>query len=200
MDMEIEINRPESHPVKDPVPTGPRRPRLRLDEVVPHRNWNFVQDSPPVAFHRGSSSRGPRWILLAWSAFAAVVDLLICFSLTCFFAYLFVFVSGVSFSAVSRFIQHQFLWGFAGCVLLVFTCYLLTFRVFAGCTIGEWACGIRLGEARQRIANDYSLRVIQRFFLVTVTGIVTLPILSLIVGEDMAGRLSGLPLVQQHFR
>lgn len=197
MELEIEINQ------REPIAPekSPGKPRLRLDEIVPHRNWNFVQDSPPVAFHRGgSSSRGPRWMLLAWSAFAAVVDFLICFSITCFVTYLFVFVSGVSFTAVSRFIQHQFLLGYAGCVLLVFTCYLLTFRVFAGCTVGEWACGIRLGEPRHRISNDYSLRVLQRFMLVTVTGVVTLPVLSLIVGEDMAGRLSGLPLVQQHFR
>lgn len=196
MDMEIVGTEIEITPAR-PEPT---RPRLRLEEVVPHRNWNFVQDTPPVAFHRGSNSRRPRWVLLAWSGFATLVDLLICFSLTVLFMYLVVAIAGVSSASVSAFIKTQFKAGFVACVFLMYASYLLTLRVFAGCTIGEWACGIRLGEPRHRIANDYSLRVIQRFFLVFVTGIITLPILSLIVGEDMAGRLSGLPLVQQHLR
>lgn len=180
-----------------PLPRSRRLPKLNLEEIVPPKHWNFVQEAPPVSFHHGSSSRGPRWMMLAWSGFAATVDLLICFSLTCLIAYLFVFVSKVPFGVVSMFIKTQFQLGFFGSVFLVFACYLLTFRIFAGCTIGEWACGIRLGEPRQRMSNDYSLRVIQRFFLVVCTGIITLPVISLFVGDDMAGRLSGLPLVQQ---
>ncbi len=198
--MEIEIDRPKNSERREPKPRTTRVPKLNLEEIIPHRNWNFVQETPPMVFHRGSSSKPPRWMLLAWSGFAAAVDLLICFSLTCLFTYLLVWLTDVSFSSVSVFIKFQFKVGYVGCIMLVYTCYLLIFRVFAGCTIGEWACGIRLGEPRQRISNDYSLRVIQRFILITLTGIVTLPILSLIVGEDLAGRLSGLPLVLQFHR
>lgn len=190
-------------------PYEPNRPstpshRLNLDEIVRPRDWNFVQDDAPLVFHRGSSSRRPRWVLLAWSAFATAVDGLIAFAMTCLIAMTIALVlsktTGVSTSQVSVFLKTGFKLGFVGCVGMVFICYLLTFRVFVGCTVGEWACGIRLGEPRHRMSNDYSLRVIQRFFLVLFTGIVTLPLISILMGDDMAGRLCGLPLVIQNAR
>lgn len=190
MMMEIEPSRPQP---SRPEPS----PRLSLEDVLPRREWNFSQEEAPLGFNRGSSSGRPRWVLLAWSGFATCVDLLISFSLTCLFAYIITWLSPVSMSEVSLFIKTSFKWGFCGSVLLVYMSYLLIFRVFAGCTVGEWACGIRLGEPRHRVSNDYSLRVIQRFFLVLFTGIITLPLISVMIGDDMAGRLCGLPLVMQ---
>lgn len=198
--MEIERNNPAPRPPLNRRPLGRPKPRMALDELMPPREWNFVQDLPQTTFHRGSSSRRPKWMLLVWSGFATTVDLLLSFSLACLFAWVVVMMAKVPPRQASAFIQHDFRWGFILSVAAFYACYLLVFRVFAGCTIGEWACGIRLGEPRHRISNDYSLRVIQRFVLVSLTGVVTLPILSLFIGDDMAGRLSGLPLVQHIYR
>lgn len=192
--MDIEPLRP--HPVSRPPVQ-----RRGSETIQSTSTLNLKPESShATGFHRGSSSRRPRWAALAWSGFANAVDLLIAFALTCLFTGLVIWISGVSKTQASNFLVHHFRVEFLFCVFFVFSVYLLTLRVFAGCSLGEWACGIRLGEPRHRIADDYSLRVIQRFLLVLGTGIVTLPILTLLTGEDQAGRLSGLPLVMRSLR
>ena len=173
---------------------------ISFDELNPSRSWNFVHGGEPIGFHRGPRGGRRGWILMAWSLFAAVVDLLIAFSLTCFFAVLFMGVAGVSPKVVSVFFRAVSPEALGLCFVLVFSSYLLFLRVFAGCTVGEWACGIRLGEPRHRMARDYTFKVVQRFLIVSLSGGVVLPLVSLVMGKDLAGRLSGLPLVQHHNR
>lgn len=177
-----------------------RNPDWVLEELLPSRSWNFVQGGAPLGFHQGASSKRRNWMFMAWSIFAAVVDLLMAFSLTCFFAAIFIALTGLSAHEVSQFFRASFKSGAVLCFLSVFASYLLFLRVFAGCTLGEWACGIRLGEPRHRMSHDYTSRVMQRFFVVAVTGGLILPVLSLAFGFDLAGRMSGLPLVQHYSR
>ena len=79
--------------------------------------------------------------------------------------------------------------------LLLHASYLVLARVFLGSSLGEWACGLRLGEPRQRFSPRYVFLVLLRFTVVVATGVVILPILSLLSGVDWAGRLSGVPLI-----
>jgi hypothetical protein len=72
--------------------------------------------------------------------------------------------------------------------------YFVLFRVFLAATLGEYSCGLRLGQPLQRIQKNYSLKIILRTLLIIFTGIVTLPILSLIFKKDIAGRLCGVSI------
>ncbi len=74
--------------------------------------------------------------------------------------------------------------------------YMVMLRSFLGFTLGDWACGLRLGAIEQRLGPGYSLRVVFRAGIFIATGIIFLPILSLIVGRDLAGQWSGLQLWQ----
>jgi hypothetical protein len=71
---------------------------------------------------------------------------------------------------------------------------MITTRFFIGSSIGEAACDIRLGKPQERMSHWYFLKVVFRATLVVATGIVVLPIVSLIFGRDIPGMLSGLKL------
>ncbi len=74
--------------------------------------------------------------------------------------------------------------------------YLITSRSFYGCTIGEWTFDLQVGEENEQAQDSYPLKVTLRSFLVLGTGVVVLPLLSLILGRDIAGQLTGARLFQ----
>jgi len=73
-----------------------------------------------------------------------------------------------------------------------FWVYLIMMRIFMGASLGEWSCQLRLGQPVQRIKTSYILRVMARTTLILVTGIITLPILSIVCKKDLIGDLTGL--------
>lgn len=155
----------------------------------------WAKESQKISFHRGSSPVKRRWKLMAWSLAAGFIDILMMFSITCF-------VTGTLILAMSwkvslNQVAHTQSLQTALILTLVgfYAMYLLILRVFLGCTLGEWACGLRLGEPRHRLSPGYSLKVHFRLLVTVLTGGVTLPLLSMVFGVDLAGKLSGLPLV-----
>lgn len=123
---------------------------------------------------------------------AGVIDLLLVFAAACFMGVLAMLLLKVRTAGFAGLNDQM---GLAACFVGLYSAYLLVLRVFIGCSVGEWACGLRLGEPRHRLADDYSLRVLGRFLIVATTGFVVLPVLSLFTGQDLAGKLAGLPLV-----
>lgn len=75
--------------------------------------------------------------------------------------------------------------------------YMTINRVFLGFTPGEWAYDLRLGRPEEHGKGIYAVQVIFRQVLVTVTGLVLLPLVGAIAGRDLAGRISGLPLMRK---
>ncbi len=84
-----------------------------------------------------------------------------------------------------------------GLFVLVFSViqgYLLIARSFFGSTLGEWAFEIEVGDRAEQESIAYPLRILLRSLVTTLTGLVLLPLISLITGEDVAGRISGVSL------
>lgn len=79
-------------------------------------------------------------------------------------------------------------------LLLLGWIYLVTVRSILGFTLGEWACDLRLGQPHERLRSGYVFRVALRSSLIILTGIFTFPLLSLLLGKDIAGSVSGLRL------
>lgn len=75
--------------------------------------------------------------------------------------------------------------------------YLLVNRVIMGYTPGEWAFDQRVGKPVETNTPMYSLRVAARSLLVVATGFILFPILSLIFGYDVAGVITGAPLLKK---
>ena len=75
--------------------------------------------------------------------------------------------------------------------------YMLTARSFAGASLGEWAFDLQLGDEDDQRKTAYPLLVAWRTFLVTMTGIIVLPILSLVLRQDITKHLTGLQLYRR---
>ncbi len=191
--LDSDIN-PDSNPQSPSiVPPGPMVPNT--EDLQKYFRSSVSKADFSTDFHRGSRSGGVGYKLVAWSFVAALIDALIIFSLSCLFL--------LSFSFLVKSQAHQMLQilggsvykvGFLGGAMLLGS-YMIMLRVFLGFTIGEWACGLRLGNLKQRLNRFYSLRVVARMFLICITGLVVIPFFSLITGRDIAGLLIRLPLV-----
>lgn len=75
--------------------------------------------------------------------------------------------------------------------------YMVINRVFLGFTPGEWAYDIRLGKPSEQNSGLYAVQVLFRQVLVTITGLITLPLIGAILGKDLSGKITGLPLVHK---
>lgn len=191
-EIENEIRRvPRENP---DIPSAPnsQEDSKSLDEFFRHRR---PQDFQSTNFHGGARG-GIGHRLVAWSFIAALIDGLIMISTTCFLVFAAGLIARYQMEVVVyTFQQAHWKYLFLAEVILCFF-YLTIARSFLGFTIGEWACGLRLGALKQRLHRFYSLRVIARTLITFVTGIVSLPILSLLVGRDLAGWIVGLPLIE----
>jgi hypothetical protein len=81
---------------------------------------------------------------------------------------------------------------FAISFVFSFWVYLVIMRVFMGASLGEWSCQLRLGQPLQRIKPTYVLRVAARTTTLLLTGVVTIPLISLLLKRDLLGELTGI--------
>jgi hypothetical protein len=182
-------------PLREPqqVPEKPQNDRATELPGDLFRRLEFSDEL--VGFHGGPQKKSGIKLAL-WTWLAAAVDTLILISMSCFFMMSFSFLMRTSFKKVVLMMGAQthalqiFLFSF----LMSFWVYLIFMRVFNGATIGEWTCHLRLGQPTQRLRVNYVLKVILRTTLIMLTGLVTLPLLSLIFKRDLAGDLSGVKI------
>ena len=76
--------------------------------------------------------------------------------------------------------------------------FLIISRSFFGRSLGEWTFDMQLGEDEQIEKASYPFQVLFRNLLILGTGFVLLPLLSLLTGKDIAGKLSGVRLYRQN--
>jgi hypothetical protein len=72
--------------------------------------------------------------------------------------------------------------------------YMVLNRAFLGFTPGEWAYDLMLGSPDQISWKSYPLRVMARHTIFVATGVLPLFLISLILGKDLVGQWTGLPL------
>ena len=152
-----------------------------------------------AAFHRGPTRRSG-YRLTGWLLASVVTDVLIIIASTCLFLLGATLIFKLSQDpGLQQFIKSFFsqkamketalyLYGYISVIYFIF------FRVFLGATIGEWSCGIRIGQPSERMKPSYAFKVISRVLLITCTGIFVLPLLSLIFKKDLAGQLTNASL------
>ncbi|RYG58242.1 hypothetical protein EON80_27370, partial [bacterium] len=75
--------------------------------------------------------------------------------------------------------------------------YMLTARSFFGASLGEWAFDLQVGTDDQQRSAVYPLQVAWRTLLMTFTGFIVLPLLSLVFNRDLAQPLTGLALIRR---
>ena len=87
--------------------------------------------------------------------------------------------------------------GTIGLFALVTFVYLVANRIFLGATPGEWAYDQRLGIPEDMGTYHYAMSVVIRSLVVILTGLIPLPLLSVIFRIDIAGILSGTQIFER---
>lgn len=151
------------------------------------RNRQNLEWEMGAGFHRGPGRRRRGYQLSLWSLVASTIDALLLVAMACVFMMVFVKIIKVP-------ITQALVTDFAVIFVLSSWLYMITTRFFIGSSIGEAACDMRLGRPQERLSGSYFFRVIVRATLILLTGVVTLPLLSLIFGKDVPGVISGLRL------
>jgi hypothetical protein len=67
--------------------------------------------------------------------------------------------------------------------------YLIVNRMFLGFTPGEWVFDQRIGKVEQLGTASYSLGIVMRSTIIIATGLILLPLASMISGKDWIGKL-----------
>ncbi len=195
--MKIDLSNISQVPQQQPPLREPTEPSIPVVKEKVNsklfRRLDFSEDQ--VGFHGGSKKRTGAQLAL-WTWLAATVDFLILISMSCFFVMAFSFLMKTSSQKIiiGLMTQHLLLKAFLISFVLSVWTYLIFMRVFNGATMGEWTCELRLGQPLQRLQTSYITKVFFRTTLILLTGIITIPLLSLLFKRDLAGDLSGLKI------
>ena len=196
--MDIEKPRPHSEPAPETIPSvpeiGPIPARIDLNRIFGFREALDILEH--TGFHSGPRARRKGYHLAAWSWLASFIDALILVSISCIFLVVFSWVMQTGAGSILRELRTEtsLAENFLQVFVLSSGIYMISLRVLMGSTIGEWACDLRIGRLQDRLQHRYALQVILRETLIIATGVITLPLLSLIFGRDLAGKVSGAKL------
>lgn len=156
----------------------------------PKRSWTWVEGTS----FRGGPLRSPHAIA-AWSIVASLIDALVLVGINALLLMVLVGITRENPLSLRSFdIANPLLHVFFGQVLLSSWCYMVILRSFMGSSLGEWACYLRLGREDEFMKSNYTLRVLFRCTLILATGLIPLPLISAISGQDCAGAISGLQI------
>lgn len=132
--------------------------------------------------------------LSIWMWLAATIDTLVVAAISCFFMLCLAVLiklglrQTLGFTLSSENALMTFLVFFTFCGWM----YFIASRTLTGASLGEHTCALRLGQPHERVKRTYLARVVIRTTMTLLTGIITLPLLSLLVKKDIAGRITGL--------
>jgi hypothetical protein len=197
--MEVEL--PKAPPVQSPFP----RPEA-YKQPGSHVGKDQIKKIPGqselagVGTRRGAADSPQRKLIPAtMSVASAALDLIICISIALVFVAVTLTVTKVDLNAVlgnlSRDVMTQISLGVL--FVTVMQLYVVVARAFFGATLGEWTFDLQIGRDEEQMQNSYPLKVAVRSLLNIVTGIVLLPLVSAMLGRDVAGQLSGVKLYRQ---
>ncbi len=174
-----------SLPLEIPRPSESSDPLKNL-----FRDRQNLQWETGTGFHSGPTGKRKGYKLTLWSLAASSIDALLLVAMSCIFLMVFVKIIKIP-------ITKGLLEDFALIYVVGSWIYMITTRFFMGSSIGEAACDLRLGRPQERLSAWYFVRVVFRATLIVITGLVILPLLSLVFGRDIPGMLSGLKLFQE---
>ena len=191
---EVETPRPVQSPF--PRPEAFKNPTLKRTPVAVNKDTAI----PAVGTRRGAHDSPQRQLELAPVSFeSAFLDLIIVAAFSMVFLVSLLTVTKIDLSLVACNLDRDNMNRIALGVLFlaVMQMYAVVSRSFFGRTIGEWTFDLQLGVDEEQRHEVYPFRVILRSLLNTVTGVVLLPLLSALIGRDLAGQLSGVKLYRQ---
>lgn len=184
----------------EPVPTQSPFPAPSAYKNSVIKKIPTLGQMADVGTRRGAADSPQRNLIpSAVSLGPMFLDAIIVAALSLIFLMTVLFITKVDLAAVVKNLSYD---GMAQLSLLtlfvaVTQMYAVVSRCFFGRTLGEWTFDMQLGEDQEHDSQIYPLRVVWRSLLNTVTGLAVLPLLSMLLNSDIAGRLSGARLYRQ---
>jgi hypothetical protein len=177
------------------TPKKRNNPLDRINFQIPDKN---VSDT---GVRRGAHDGLIRPLVPVPVSFAALfLDATVVMAVALIFLVCLVTVTGVNLNSVIHSARIEFAAQLSLIVmyLAVFEMYAVVGRSFYGCTLGEWTFDLQMGNNALIEKSYYPALVLWRSVLNLLTGIVTLPFISLLIGRDFAARFTGLQLYRKN--
>lgn len=192
----VEIKKPlpraEDTMARKSEPTARIEPKLRLDFAetdlkTPNLDKAILQVKEENRYKK-----------VPTAMFASIFDSVVAFTLAIVFMVAMMMVVEVDLLAMVLNAETQMLAqiSFGALYLSVLSLYMVMSRSVATKTLGEWAFDIHLAQKNGQRSAIFPLLVIWRSLLMIGTGLVTLPLLSLLCRRDLASYLTGTQLYQ----
>lgn len=159
-----------------------------LKSIQTQRNMDFVEKGQATSVYQLSRHDLSAMILDAMLVTSGTLACLILLLMT------------TQVDLISAVTQSQDVWilaALASLVAGVSWIYLVMSRVFLGFTPGEWVVDQRIGRPEELGSAAYSLRVTARASLSVATGLLVMPLVSLVVGRDLLGSMTGALLLKK---
>ena len=165
-------------------------------ETVVNYNWPTNRlseyDFTDTTDFNGGSQKRHGFKLALWTVTSALVDHSILLGMTCLFLLTGLLILQTTTKGILT--HHQlFQMGLGVYSLLAFS-YFVLLRLFIGATLGEYSCGIRLGKPSERMQKTYFFKIFVRIIAICLTGFIMLPLFSVLLRKDLAGKISGLSI------
>ena len=186
---------------------------FELREPLPRKNTPKVsidfQEGPPVPppqipdfkpiVTAAPEPEKKLWVTSIWEPGAVLLDALLLAALFLMSLIALILTTRVDFfaSLSSPDPAKWVYWSLAGLGFFLIFTYLTMTRLFLGATLGEWVFDQRLGTPKDFVKPMYPVQTILRSFLITVSGIVVLPMISFAINSDLLGRWLGIELVRK---
>ena len=187
--MEIEVPKPVQSPF--PQPTAYKSQIKKTPSPAELAN---------VGTRRGAADSPQRKLQAATlSLESALLDFIIVLGLSLVFMMALLVVTKVDLNIVMKNLNTDYMTQISLGVmfLAVMQMYVVISRSFFGRTLGEWTFDLQIGEDDEQKMESYPLKVALRSLLVTVTGLIPLPLISAVLGRDIAGQVTGVKLYRQ---
>jgi hypothetical protein len=191
--MEIETPRPVQSPF--PQPGAYKSPAIKAKKVPTQTQLANVGTRRGAA----DSPQQRKLTPVTVSFESAILDLIIVMGLTLVFMVMLLLVTKVDLNVVFRNLNTDYMTQLSLGVLFlaVMQMYVVISRSFFGRTLGEWTFDLQMGEDDEQRLEVYPLKIAARSLLVTLTGLILLPLISAIMGRDIAGQITGIRLYKQ---
>lgn len=187
-----EIEVPQEAPVKRPNPLD------RVNFEIPRKD---ISEGVDTGVRRGAHDALIKPLVpISFSLSSAILDSIIIFALSLLFLISLLMVTGIDAVTIFASAQTELTAQVALVVmyLAVMQMYVVISRSFFGSTVGEWTFDLQLGDEGQIAKAHYPVLVLWRSLIITVTGFIVLPFLSLILGRDLTAKLTALQLYKKN--
>lgn len=180
-----------------PRPEAPTFPALTPRPQTPSPLNRVVEN---VGLKRGAADSPVRMLERAPVAFpSAFLDGIVVFALSLVFLVALMTITQVDLAALvfRAGLDVPTKAAFFALFVSVMLMYVVVARSFFGRTLGEWTFDFQMGDDQQHKSAMYPLRVLFRSFLIVLTGVFLLPLMSFVLNRDLLAPMTGLQLYRQ---